>query len=166
MDPQNMCYLLWLYTCVCARTSQSFYPAYLAPGSSDYWCFYVDRWRFQTPGVRILPYIFGSSRVLGIPVSTFYSHMRILTSPHWYLVRKKKDKKEVIHYRVLLKRRPKNEDLRPKTPWTKTKTLWTKTKTLWTKMNFPGGYSHTLPIRQETIKGTERAFPIYTQFHR
>ena len=34
---------------------------------------------------------------------------------------------------VLLKRRPKNEDLRPKTPWTKTKTLWTKTKTPWTK---------------------------------
>ena len=26
-------------------------------------------------------------------------------------------------FRVLLKRRPKNEDLRPKTPWTKTKTL-------------------------------------------
>ena len=45
---------------------------------------------------------------------------------------------------VLLKRRPKNEDLRPKTPWTKTKTLWTKTKTpltktktLWTKTKTP-----------------------------
>ena len=30
---------------------------------------------------------------------------------------------------MLLKRRPKHEDLRPKTPWTKTKTSWTKTKT-------------------------------------
>ena len=39
--------------------------------------------------------------------------------------------------RVLLKRRPKNEDVRPKTPWTKTKTLWTKTKTPWTKTKTP-----------------------------
>ena len=38
---------------------------------------------------------------------------------------------------MLLKRRPKNEDLRPKTQWTKTKTLWTKTKTLWTKTKTP-----------------------------
>ena len=39
--------------------------------------------------------------------------------------------------RVLLKRRPKNEDLRLKTPWTKTKTPWTKTKTPWTKTKTP-----------------------------
>ena len=43
----------------------------------------------------------------------------------------------VVFFWVLLKRRPKNEDLRPKTPWTKTKTLWTKTKTPLAKTKTP-----------------------------
>ena len=53
--------------------------------------------------------------------------------------------------RVLLKRRPKNEDLRPKTPWTKTKTLWTKTKTLWTKTKTPWTKTKTPWTKTKTL---------------
>ena len=59
--------------------------------------------------------------------------------------------------RVLLKRRPKNEDVRPKTPWTKTKTLWTKTKTpgtktktLWTKTKTSWTKTKTLWTKTKT----------------
>ena len=51
---------------------------------------------------------------------------------------------------VLLKRRPKNENLRPKTPWTKTKTLWTKTKTRWTKTKTPWTKTKTPWTKRKT----------------
>ena len=53
---------------------------------------------------------------------------------------------------VLLKRRPKNEDLRPKTPWTKTKTLWTKTKTPWTKTKTLWTKTKTIQTKTKTLR--------------
>ena len=67
------------------------------------------------------------------------------------------DQPSLRSMRVLLKQRPKNEDLRPKTPWTKTKTpltktktLWTKTKTLWTKTKTPLTKTKTLWTKTKT----------------